>query len=109
MIPNFLEQTVIHQCVKDGNLKTVDMMLKFLKNYPIDHHSRSIQELFPFFIEQSLPEFINYIDQRFLQTNQLKNISKGCLKEGISGIKSSNMWFDEEKFKNALMDEDAQI
>ena len=67
-------------CVKQSDYKSIDTILKYLKYYDIDHHSRAIKNLYPIFIEKNLPEFLKYVDNMFKQTKQLKTITKGCLR-----------------------------
>ncbi len=56
-IPNLDSKTAIHYSIKHSDFKTIDTLLKYLKYYDIDHHSRAIKDLYPIFIEKDLPEF----------------------------------------------------
>jgi ankyrin repeat protein len=69
VLPNLKGETALHTCVKNNDFKTLDTMLKYLRLYGIDHHSRSIKDLIPIFIEKQLPEFLSYLDSRMLQTD----------------------------------------
>jgi hypothetical protein len=71
--------------------------------YPADHHSRGIYMLYKDFIEQDLPEFLNYLDSRLYTNNKLEAFNKGCLKEDSSGIITCPLWYDEKDVKNKLM------
>lgn len=73
-LPNVLGETPLHRCILKYDYKSIDVILKYLQNYHIDHHSRGIADLYPVFIEQKLPGFLEYIDNRILQTNQIKSI-----------------------------------
>lgn len=64
--PNLAGDTPIHKCISKSDYKSIDTILKYLKEYPIDHHSRGIKELYPIFIEKKLPEFLEYLDSRLL-------------------------------------------
>ncbi|CDW71088.1 wd-40 repeat protein [Stylonychia lemnae] len=103
-LPNILGETPIHRCVEKQDFKSIDTILKYLKLYPSDHHSRGIKDLLGVFVKQQLPGFIDYIDTRFLQTEQIKKFSKGTLKKDISGIITSELWFKEEDFFKQIMD-----
>ena len=38
-------------CIEKSDFKSIDTILKYLKVYPTDHHSRGIKSLYPLFIE----------------------------------------------------------
>ncbi len=103
LIPNLDSKTAIHFSVKQSDFKTIDTLLKYLKYYDIDHHSRAIKDLYPTFIEKNLPEFLNYIEMMFKQTKQLKTITKGCLRPDYSPILTSQLWFDSKDLENKIM------
>lgn len=65
LIPNLDDKTAVHMCVDKSDYKSIDTILKYLKYYDIDHHSRAIKDLYPVFIEKNLPEFLGYIDLMF--------------------------------------------
>jgi hypothetical protein len=44
-------------------------MLKYLAGYEVDHHSRSIVDLLPLFIEKQLPSLIPYLKSRLVKTD----------------------------------------
>jgi hypothetical protein len=48
--------------------KSIDIMLKYLKGYGIDHHSKAILDLLPHLIEKNLTELPDYIKSRLIQT-----------------------------------------
>lgn len=41
-------------------------MLKYLKGYPIDHHSKAIKDLIPHFLSKGLPSLPDYLRSRML-------------------------------------------
>lgn len=49
-----------------NDFKTINEVLRYLKLYNLDHHSRGLQDLYPVFVEQNLPGFLEYIDARIL-------------------------------------------
>ena len=67
-LPNIRGETPIHKCIHKKDYKSIDTILKYLKYYPVDHHSRGIHDLYGDMIEKGLPEFLNYLDSRFQQT-----------------------------------------
>ncbi len=48
--------------------KSIDTMLKYLRGYSIDHHSKAIKDLLPHLIEKNLMELPEYIKSRMIQT-----------------------------------------
>ena len=81
----------------------MDTMLRYLSAYEMDHHSRAINDLLPIFIEKDLPAFPNYMNSRLVQTDQLREIEKGCLKLDSIGIITSHVWFERSEFDDKLM------
>ena len=104
LLPNLNGETVLHKLIQAKNFQTVNSILKYLKLYQFDHHSRAIKDLLPVFIEKEFPELGPYIESRLLQTPQLTRFKKGCIlkeKEEMPVITAS-LWFDEEKFKHEM-------
>ena len=64
-LPNIKSDTPIHKCVDKQDYKSIDTILKYLKFYPTDHHSRGIRNKYCDMIEKELPEFLTYLDSRF--------------------------------------------
>lgn len=93
-LPNVLGETPLHRCIQKSDFKSIDIILKYLKNYHLDHHSRGIEDLYPVFIKQDLPGFLEYIDNRILTTEQSRKITRGCLKEDYPEILTTDLWFD---------------
>jgi hypothetical protein len=46
----------LHIAKEKDDLKSIDVMLKYLSGYEFDHHSRAIGNLIPYFIEKDIPE-----------------------------------------------------
>ena len=86
ILPNNEKKTAFHICVKSNEFKSLNLMLKCFKSYEVDHHARFITELFSFFLEKDLPEYPDYISSRFIQTEQLKTITKGVLNKEANGV-----------------------
>lgn len=79
----------MHIANRKKDVKTIDLFLKYLKGYDLDHHSRAIKDLYPVFIENEILEFLPYLESRMQITRQTRQIQKGCLKEDHNGIFSS--------------------
>ena len=67
-LKNYEGDSPMHLCKNISDIRTVNTMLGFLAGYEIDHHSRAIVDLLPFFIEKQLPTIMDYLDSRMLQT-----------------------------------------
>lgn len=81
----------------------MDTMLNYLAGYSIDHHSRAIIDIIPFCIEKQLPSLLPYIDSRLQQTEAVRKITKGCLKDGSNGITELNLLFGQKEYESKLM------
>jgi hypothetical protein len=102
-LPNLDGKSPLHICKEKEDYKSLGAILKYLQHYPIDHHSRAIKDLMPLFIEKQLPELLDYLDTRMLQTQTLTTINKGCLGEDSIGIEASPLCFNKEDlYKNLL-------
>lgn len=66
--------------------KTADLFLQRLADAPLDHHGRAIINILPEAIIQGLQSVGEYIDKRFIQTEQIQQIRRGCL--NIEGSKN---------------------
>jgi hypothetical protein len=77
--------------------------MTYLAGYGLDHHSRAIIEVLPFCIEKSLPSLVPYLDSRLTQTEKMKKINKGCIREDSLGITEMSLWFGEEEYNYKLM------
>ena len=51
-LPNFELKSPMHICKDKQNIKNIDVMLKYLSGYKLDHHSRAIYDLIPYFISR---------------------------------------------------------
>ena len=67
-LPNFKGKTPIHLCMENKAFKSIDLMLRALELYPIDHHSRFIKDCHSFMLKNELPEYAEYMESRFRQT-----------------------------------------
>lgn len=71
---------------------TINQVLPFLEEYPVDHHSREIKDIIPEWIKEDLPAIPKYLKSRFIQTEMLKQIEKGALKEDPESVFVSKLW-----------------
>ena len=69
-LPNFLGKSPLHNLIAELDYKTTETVLSYLKYYKIDHHSRAIKTLYGELISKQLPEFMNYLESRFNETEQ---------------------------------------
>jgi hypothetical protein len=64
-VPDYQGKTAIHKCIEKLDYKSIDTMLKYLKFYPVDHHSRGIKNLFSELIDKQVTELPSYLESRF--------------------------------------------
>ena len=102
LLPNLKKLTAIHMCIKKEDYKSIDTILKYLKFYEIDHHSRAIKSTYGEMIQKELPEFIPYLESRLFQTEQVKQVTKGALREDGHGMHPFELWFKEEDLHERL-------
>jgi hypothetical protein len=57
----------MHLLINENKNKTANQLLKVLKHYEMDHHSRSINDLLPEFIKRYFSELYPYLDSRVMQ------------------------------------------
>lgn len=81
----------------------MDTFLNYLSGYGIDHHTRAIIDIIPSVIEKQLPSLLPYLDSRLQQTERLKKITKGSLKEKSNGITEMSLWFGQDEFNKKLL------
>lgn len=109
IIKNFDQKTALHIAFKEKqDFKSVDIMIKYLSGYGVDHHSRAIVEILPEFIEKEIPSIFKYITSRFQQNDEVKHIEKGALKDG-KNLVPAMLWFDKKEFKAEVMDPEKKI
>lgn len=64
-LPNIMGESPIHKCFELKDYKSIDTILRYLKFYPPDHHSRAIKDKYGELVKQQLPGFLEYLDSRF--------------------------------------------
>jgi len=68
-----------------------------LQNEGLDNHCRAINDILPKCVEHGLPALGLYLDKRFIQTQQLKELKRGLLnyKHGMEYVVTySEIWCD---------------
>lgn len=86
---DFKKKGMLDICFERSDLKTINIALDFFKGYGIDHHSRAIVHILPHLVE--LPNFVEYVDSRFQQTDVTCQIRRGALSEETQGLAISNL------------------
>jgi hypothetical protein len=96
-LPNFKGKSVFHLCEEKEEYRYINVLLEYLSGYEIDHHSRAIVETLPTCISHALPNFIPYLESRIKQTDQIKEITKGMLKEtNTSNMCATTLWIGRD-------------
>lgn len=79
--------------------RTIDVLLKYLSSYGIDHHSRAMIDQLPIMIKHDLPSLLGYIDSRLLQTEQVKNMKRGLIQNGnkAHGVVAASYSYEQQE------------
>jgi len=89
-------------CLKHGQFTTADLMLKYLKHYPFDHHSRALESALPHLVEKEVPAFLPYLESRVMDTALTKKLNRGLINEDTQGLAVSCFRLDVEEVKEQL-------
>ncbi len=100
-ICNFEQKCAMHICVENHDFRVLDVLLKYLSGYGIDHHSRAICEILPILVDHSLPSLNAYLNSRLLETEQTKIIKKGQPKDA-RGLTTASVWYNATDVNTAL-------
>jgi hypothetical protein len=79
MFEDFSGKSVFDLHDESKDYIAINMHLKYLKYYPIDHHSRLLAKIMPQIIENELSNTIAYFESRSIQTFSIKNYKKGTI------------------------------
>ena len=82
-----------------ADIRGVDKLLYNLTPYGVDHHSREIKHMYPFFLNRLLPNLNAYLMSRVIQTSYLKTIDKsGINEEGLEvpGTSPASLWLSSD-------------
>jgi len=66
ILPNFEGKSALKLCAEEKEFKNIDMVFRYLKLYGIDHHSRTVKELYPLLLAKKLPQFLEYLESRMI-------------------------------------------
>eukprot|EP00347_Sterkiella_histriomuscorum_P010355 403376619 len=117
-INNFNNETPIHLCLKTKNFKSADIILQNLIDSPLDSHIRGILDILPDLVEADIPCLKDYLDGRFIQTDQIKAIRRGSINYAFGNdeyaVQSCELWPDrlavEEKlFTKSQLDSEIKL
>jgi len=89
-------------CLKHGQYTTADLILKYLKHYPFDHHSRALESALPHLVEKEVPEFLPYIESRVRESSLTKKLNRGLINEDSQGLAVSCFRINLEEVKEQL-------
>ncbi|CDW84531.1 wd-40 repeat protein [Stylonychia lemnae] len=105
-INNFLNQTPLHLCMIGQNYKSADLILQNLIDTPLDSHIRGILDVLPDLIKNDIPSLKDYLDGRFIQTDQIKAIRRGAINYAFGNeeyaVNSCELWPDRLTVEDKL-------
>lgn len=78
---NFNGVSVFDIHVEQEDMISMNMHLKYLKNFPLGHHSKLLSRVLPQIFEAELPNLPDYIKSRMFSTNQIEKITKATIQE----------------------------
>jgi hypothetical protein len=55
-------KTRLHYCIETQDIKTAGLLMNYLADAPLDHHSRDIANLIPELIKLKVPYLTKYLD-----------------------------------------------
>ncbi|CDW88225.1 UNKNOWN [Stylonychia lemnae] len=82
------------------DFKSVFSVLQYLGMYPIDHHSRAIKGSLHVMVEQEFPEFLEYLETRFIQTHVMEEMDEGQIENEII---TSSVCMERSKVKQRML------
>ena len=59
-------KTRLHYCLENQDVKTAGILINYLADAPLDHHSREIVNLIPDLVRLKVPYLTNYLDKRII-------------------------------------------
>ena len=83
-IPNMKGESPIDIALRKANLKTVDLFLKYLGYYGVDHHSRALNKALPLILAEKLQRLHQYIDTRIMTNFHTEKMTRGKVAENES-------------------------
>lgn len=102
IIPNFVGKTALHICKDKGDFKTIDLILKYIQYYHLDHCSTVIRDLIPDFIQEDIPVLQEYLDNKLIQNGMVKQITRGSVIKATKQVTESSLWFNREHINEKM-------
>ena len=116
-IDNIDGETALHKSLKGSseNTRVAEYFFKdLLPGMPLDHHGRAIEDIIPECIEREIRYLGEYLDSRFVTTNQLCKVSRADYKtikidrltedQGYF-VSRCDMWPDERLITERIFDD----
>lgn len=99
-------KTPLHLCTEAKDFKTADLILQYLADAPLDHHSRDIKDLLPIMIKEQVPSLPTYLESRMISTSDTGTIRRGSIKSYSSSIDwamhPASIWEDPHYIKSNM-------
>lgn len=103
-LPNNEGKTVLHLLVEAKQTKAINTLLKHLALYGADHHSKAIKDVLPELVELKLADFDNYLESRFIQSEDHIKIDKYKINFDSVGFTTSSSWISGYHFSDCFND-----
>ena len=91
--------------MESNEFKSANLFFERISNAPLDHHGRAVVECLPKAIEAGLPAVPDYLDARFIQTEQVKQIRRGALdfRHGLDYVYTTgSLWDSTQQVEDRL-------
>ncbi|TNV87078.1 hypothetical protein FGO68_gene14100 [Halteria grandinella] len=105
-------KTPLHYCVENKISTTAELLVEYLSQAPLDHHSRDIIDIIPNLISMQIPSIVKYFDARILQTEQMAQLNRGCIIHSESvdwGMVPSSIWDNSNNIQQKIFVEQGQL
>ena len=109
VLSNFNGESPLHVCVKKKLYRSLDLFLRFLKLYPIDHHSRAIKDILGDIMRLDVPSFYDYMESRVQKNTCLKAIEYGNLIDESPAFMVTSPLLDVEDYERQLIDKESDV
>jgi hypothetical protein len=95
--------------VKKKLYRSLDLFLKYMKLYPIDHHSRAIKDILDDIMKLDVPNFCDYMESRIQKNEFLKAIEYGNLIDESPAFMITSPLLDVEDYEKQLIDKNSDV
>ncbi|CDW72553.1 wd-40 repeat protein [Stylonychia lemnae] len=103
LIPDFKGKTPIHKLIEQNDFRSINMVLRYLAFYEMDHHSRFfLKDVYFKFLEKELPNFLTYLNSVLKRTPTLAKIERGLLKHNYPQVFPSKIWYRDQEINQVL-------